>query len=138
MNHDVRGEGVADPVLAAAMAELRKDVPKDVDWDGLRRSVSEQAELILARRRVRIWNIVPRPLVPIAVAASIAFALWAGPSLFTQLTSGTGPTEVAVEIDEEQILLDALGADLTEQEFRLLVTGRADPDALLAFAIGDR
>ena len=38
---------------------------------------------------------------------------------------------------EEEVLVEALGSDLTDDEFRLVVSGRAYPEALLAFAVSD-
>jgi hypothetical protein len=138
MSRDVRQEQrIADPVLAAVLADLRADVPADVDLDELRRSIVARAELVMARKRARWRGFLPRPLVPIAAAASIALALWAGPGIVGGFTSNEQQLEFAAEIDQEQILIDALGSDISEQEFRLLVTGRANPEALLAFVIGE-
>jgi hypothetical protein len=138
MNRDVRQERISDPVLAAAFAELRSDLPDADQLETLRRSINRRAELLLARKRTRWYGVVPRPLIPIAMAASIAFALWVGPGLVSELGIPGEPAAFVAQTEEEAILLEALGSDLTEQEFRLLVTGRANPEALLAFAIGSR
>jgi hypothetical protein len=138
MNRDVRQEKITDPMLAAAIADLRSEASEEVDLEHLRRSINRRAELLLARKRARWRGILPKPLIPIAAAAGIAFTLWAGPGLVDAWMTPPQPVSLAVEMDEEAVLLEALGSDLTEQEFRLLVTGRANPEALLAFAIGDR
>ncbi|MEX2572404.1 MAG: hypothetical protein WD737_13985 [Gemmatimonadota bacterium] len=136
MSREERRDQVSDPVLEAALAELRSDVPDDVDWGALRQSINERAQLALARRRVRRSHPTFRAVARLAVAASIAFALWMGPGLVNQVldpASSTALTEVATQ---DEMLAEALASDLTEQEFRLLVTGRANPEELLAFALG--
>jgi len=139
MSRDGRQEQrIADPLLAAALADLRSEAMEGVDLEALRRRIVARAELEMARRRARRWGFLPQPLVPIAAAASIALALWAGPGIVANLAGGGQELEFAAEIDEEQILLDALGSDISEQEFRLLVTGRANPEALLAFVVSGR
>lgn len=137
MNRDVPLERISDPTLAAALADLREDTPDDVDWDRLRSSINEKAAITLARKRARKMVLRRRPLLPMAAAAMIAFALWMSPGILSNL-SAPGPfAETNVPIDEEQLLVEVLDGDLTEQEFRLLVTGRAYPEVLLAFAISD-
>lgn len=137
MIREDRQDTVMDPTLAAAMAELRAEPLPEVDWDRLRRSINERAELPLARRRGGRARWLPRPLVPIAVAASIAFGLYLGPGVMEEMRVQDPSAQIAIDFDEERILSEALGGDLTEQEFRLLVTGRSNPEHLLAFAISD-
>jgi hypothetical protein len=138
VNHQDRMDGSPDPILAAAMAELRDEVDYQVDWDQLQSSIQDRAVLHLARRRSRGRSVVARRFVPIALAASIAFALWAGPSLYQDLVDLGLRTQIAADIDQEDILMQALGGDLSEQEFRNLVSGRANPELLLAVAVGAR
>jgi hypothetical protein len=126
-----------DGTLGAAFAELRQDVPQDVDWQALHAAINQRAELVLARRRRRYTISVPRPLIPLAAAASIALALWTGPTLMARFLN-QGAAEVATTSDTDDILRQAFGDDLTDQEFNLLVTGRANPEALLAVAVGGR
>lgn len=126
---------VTDPLLASAFAELRQDESPDVNWEGMQRSINDRAELVFARRKRQRSRTVRRPLMPLAMAASIALAVWTGPALIERMTTdGTG-FEVARDMDPEMILREALSGDLTEQEFDLLITGRAYPEALLAVAI---
>ncbi len=127
-----------DPLLASAFAELRREAPSDVDWDGLHRSIHDRAELVFARRKHQRIRYARRQFMPVALAASIALALWSGPALIERVTAERGGVvEIAAGApDSETILREALGGDLTDQEFDLLVTGRAYPEALLAVAIG--
>lgn len=127
---------VADPVLRAVLEELRAEPQPVVDWEVLRSTIGKRAAPALAKRRSRRFVRLPRQMVPLALAAGIAFALWLGPDVIQDRLQPAG-TEIATTWDEEEILLQALG-DLTEQEFRLLVSGRAHPELLLAFAIGER
>ena len=137
MNFD-HSDRPADPVLEAAYAALRQDNRHDVDWDRLHQSIHDRAELLLARRRSQRTTFVRRPLVPLAIAASIALALWAGPTLVEQVYDPASTTELASDLDSDAILRTALGGDLTESEFDLLVTGRAYPEDLLFVAIDSR
>jgi hypothetical protein len=74
--------------------------------------------------------------VPVALAASVAFALWIGPSIYEEVVD-TAPAAggYAANVDDA-LLMEALTADLSEQELLRLVNG--SPEVLLAVAIGSR
>jgi hypothetical protein len=128
-----------DPFLAAALQKLRDEPPPAVDWDRLRSSINDSARLPLARRRTRAAVLNPRRLVPLAAAAALAFAFWASPPLLERVLGPATPMEQATLIlDDEEILVRALGDDISDDEFHLLVTGRAHPEALLSFAVRAR
>lgn len=132
-----RHDEFADAWLTAALLELR-EVPDDVDWDGLHQSIHDRAELVFARRGKQRVPIVRRPFVPLALAASLALTLWSGPAIVDRITGGSVPAIAVVDLDSEAILREALSEDLTEQEFNLLVTGRSNPEVLLAAAVDRR
>jgi hypothetical protein len=127
-----------DPEIAAALRMIESEPPvAEVDWNALRSAIVARAELPLAQRRTRSarlgrWT---RPLVPLAAAASIALAAWVngiiGPGTLSTPIADGDPELVAPAVTPE----DVFQADVTEQEFRLLVSGRADADALLRVAI---
>ncbi len=137
MSFDHRDD-VPDPLLANALAELRQDAPADVDWERMQRSIHDRAALVFARRRRKPSRIASRPFVPLAMAASVALALWTGPALIERMTTNRPGFELASDLDAEAILREALSGDLTDQEFDLLITGRAYPEALLAVAVDAR
>jgi hypothetical protein len=140
MTMDDRRDRIADPVLADAFEGLRAERPDCPDWERLRRSINERAALPLGRRRrgrTAGLRRASRALVPLAVAAGVAYALWMGPSVIDEVLTPEPGLELASDFDDD-MLVHALGGDLTEQEFRLLVTGRANPELLLAFAISER
>lgn len=135
-NEEMSRESAPDPELRAALRLVEGEPPlEDVDWDALRGSIRARAELPLARRRREAGGArgrpgaerVRRPLIPLAVAASVALAVW--------LVGGEAPPEgVPVEqVSAEEVFRP----DLSEQEFRLLVTGRSDPEALLRLALDE-
>jgi hypothetical protein len=133
------GDRITDPLLAAAMRELREETPPSVEWDRLRTSINASATLPLRRRRWRRNALSPRGLIPLAAAAGLAFALWASPSLVDRALHPGGFGEmIALEFDDEEILVRALDHDLSDDEFHLLVTGRSNPEVLLSFAVGGR
>lgn len=125
-----------DPRLAAAYSDLRAGTPEP-DWDSLRGTIRKRAAPALRRRQARRFSKVPRPLVQLAAAASVAFALWMGPRLLLDAPASAPYADFAA-FDDDAVLVEALLADVTEQEFRQLVTGRANPEALLAVAVGAR
>ena len=125
-----------DPAIAAALRWIDGEPPMaEVDWTALRSAVRSSAELPLARRRarstrVRRWT---GALIPLAAAASVALTLWIGSGALDG--SGTiaegEPTVPARAMSAEEVFR----SDLSEQEFRLLVSGNAHPDALLMIAL---
>ena len=124
-----------DAELAAALRMIEREPPLDqVDWESLRTNITSRAELPLARRRARSARLArwTRPLVPFAAAASIALTVWvAGPARdFVEQVSG-GPDLVIPAVSAE----DVFQADLSDREFQLIVSGRADSDALLLLAV---
>jgi hypothetical protein len=123
-----------DPYLAACLRAAEGDAPMDeVDWDALRGSIRSRAELPLARLRNRPrparWR---RPLVSLAAAAAIAAVALVGglrhdPSP-APVQAGTVAVAPGVSIEE------AMRADLSDQEFGLVASGRTNADALLQIA----
>jgi hypothetical protein len=132
----------AEEALRRALLEIHPaPALSQAQADDLREKIVRRAELPLARRRRlaseksragREWS---RRLVPIAAAASLAFGIW-----FGEISAPPAGGGIAIQ-DIRAFLSDSdeeiLQADVTEQEFRLLVSGRADPDGLLLIAIGE-
>jgi hypothetical protein len=135
MNHQ---EMRPDPLLGAALRWAEGEVPVDeVDWSAMRTTIRSRAALPLARRRASAKPRWVRPVIPIAAAASIAVLLWAGG------IGRDGPTGAAVSVAApgatyQLSIQEALLADMSEQEFRLLVSDRNDPDDLLMIAASER
>jgi hypothetical protein len=130
----------ADPRLTAALRGLGDEPPvEEVDWEALRGSIRSRAELPLARRRRRArwvpasWS---RSLVPLTAAASLAFGVWLGGGIDLP---GELPVAAVQSLPaSEQILAEELlQAEMSEIEFQLFVSGRAEPEQLLLIAIGD-
>lgn len=134
MNPNRMQEGISDPLLASAFDDLREDDRYEVDWERLRSTINSRAELALARRRTHRRSFARRSLVPLTAAASIAFALWIGPGLY-QGAFDPVVSDYAAAVDDD-VLMQALMGDLTEQELLRLVNG--NPEVLLAVAIGPR
>lgn len=125
-----------DPRLAAALRSLDEPPLESVEWERLRGAIRSRAEMPLARLRGRAAGgrapapragRVLRPLLPLAAAASIALTVW--------VAAGGDPREPgpAPRLPEEEVFRP----ELTEQEFRLLVSGDADPEALLLIALDE-
>lgn len=130
-----------DPQIAEALRALHREPPlEEVDWEALRGCIRDRAALPLARRR-RQATTPPRwvrPLLPLAVAASVALALWVGTELGAVRPDAVAVGDSASAPVVQPSVEAAFGADLSEQEFRLLVTGRADPEELLLIALDER
>jgi hypothetical protein len=128
-----------DPQIGAALRALHREPPlEEVDWEALRGSIRDRAALPMARRRKRAaapprWV---RPLLPLAVAASVALALWIGTELGEGRLDTIAVERSAAPAAAEPSVEEVFGADLSEQEFRLLVSERANPDELLLVAVG--
>jgi hypothetical protein len=129
---DHRGD--PERTLNSALGEMRGDLPS-VDWESLRHSIRQRAAPELERRRkVRVLRWA-RPLVPLAAAASVAMALWFGQGL---LDTAEGTFHAIAGLEGDELLVEAMIADLSEQEFEMLILGRANPGALLSFAVDQR
>ena len=133
MNRDMESRPLApDPELGAALRSLEGEPPlESVDWEKLRRSISTRAELPLAQRRRGPAKRGPlgwRRMIPLAAAASIALAVWMGGSGDPSQTRG----------EERLSAEEVFHPDVSEQEFRLLVSGRSDPEELLLIALDEQ
>jgi len=134
-----------DPELARALRSLGEEPPLErVDWEALRAPIHARAELPLARLRragegapatprkaspARVWL---RPLVPLAAAAGIgAVALLGWPG--AEEPAPPAATAMEERIDPEEVFR----ADLSEQEFRLLVSESGEAEELLLIAVGE-
>ena len=118
-----------DPELGLALRGALGEVPDDVDWDGLRGSITAQAELPLARLRRAPrtggrWRM--RSFVPLAAAAGIA-----GAALALTLSPGD-PAPLSAE--DRQMVEQVVDASLSEAD--PLLTGEAATEALLEGAVG--
>jgi hypothetical protein len=126
---------ITDPLLAAIMDDVRRESHPEVDWERLHGAITSSAALPLARRRSRQRSFASRSFMPIAVAASVAFMLFIGPSVYEGVFEAPPAVEFATNVDED-VLMHALMGDLSEQELLRLVNG--SPETLLAVAIGSR
>lgn len=120
MSSDFRQDRI-DPLLEAAYAELRAEPVAEPDWDALRSSISRRANPVLSRRKVRRFMHSSRPLVPFAVAASLAFGLWMGPAHVRHLISPETASVAISEMDAEAIMDHAMNADLSDQDRKSVV-----------------
>lgn len=133
MNERTR-DPAPDPQLRQALASLDEPPAAQVDWERLRASIHERAELPLARRRrdQRTGTRWLRPVLPAAVAAGLA--LIAGIRLFSP---APGDTEVAgtdLPAGFHPVVEQVLGTEISEFELDLLF-GQVSADVLVVAAI---
>jgi hypothetical protein len=135
---DLRFDPPPDPRLQAALRDLEGDAPHEqVDWQALRGAISARAEMPLARRRrvrrtaARGWM---RPLIPAAAAAGLATLVLLGTRGDDPASLGETAVRGAVPV-EFVSAEEALRADLSDDEFVVLVSGLGDHDALLSLAV---
>jgi hypothetical protein len=126
LTHDPR----RDVELERTLRALDDEPPlHEVDWDALRAGIRTRAELPLARRRraarARATPRWLRPLVPAALAAGIAL---------TFVMRG-GPGDAEDDAFDLLAVEQAVHADVSDPEFRLMITGMNDADELLAIAV---
>ncbi|HYJ78245.1 MAG TPA: hypothetical protein VEW03_01480 [Longimicrobiaceae bacterium] len=129
MSDDFGRDPARDGELGLALRDVLGEVPGDMDWEGLRGSITTQAELPLARlRRGRRsgggWRV--RSLVPLAAAAGIAAAALA----LTVLPEDPPP----LSAEDLQMVEQVVDASLSEAD--PLLTGEAAREALLEGAVG--
>jgi hypothetical protein len=116
-----------DQTLADALADAADPFDAGVDWSTLRNTIARGAAPELARRRGRDKS---RFTIPASLAAGIAlFILVAGaPFSSRPVPAGTTAAVARQPIDE---LLDA---NVSDVQFRAMVSGASDADELLAIA----
>jgi hypothetical protein len=121
-----------DPALGDALAKAAADPMHDrVDWTALQRTINARASSELTRRRARRRGM--RIAIPAGIAAGIALAV-----LVTRAPERTGignltngPAEAETSIDE---LLDA---NVSDGQFRALLSGAGEANDLLSIAAGE-
>lgn len=119
-------EMTRDPVLGAALRDLRGDVPEP-DWDALRARMAADAELPLARRRrARDLRRRLRTVLPLAAAAGIAAV-----ALTTVPDRRPALSRADEAVVEEILDLSVPG------EVGALMTGQAADEALLEAVAGE-
>jgi hypothetical protein len=126
-----------DPILAVGYSELRRETINEPDWNQMRRAIAKRADPLLRHRRANKFVRMARPVMPLALAASVAFSLWIGPSVLADFMAD-GSTEFSTSLTSEDGLVKVLDGNVTDQEALRLVTGRANPDEWLAFAINEQ
>jgi ferric-dicitrate binding protein FerR (iron transport regulator) len=132
------GQPALEPAEQAALdAVLSAPELTDAEWDRLRHSTLHAAERLLAQRRVVLPDRRPAPsrvrpprrpslrwiapALPVAAAAVLLLVL-------VPRNEPVAPFDAAVE---------TLLADVSDDEFRLLVAGHADAASLLLLAVQD-
>ena len=125
--HDV------DRLLSRTLRDLAAGRPRTHDTEELGRAIVRRAAPELARRRAREqrrWLIAP-----LALAASIALLLYSVP--LPPEGASTVARAAADAGGERQSVERLLDADVSDRQFRALLSGATDTDALLLIAAGD-
>jgi hypothetical protein len=134
MNYpDISRDPPRDPEIAAWLANCsvgESDAPRE----GLHAAIMARAQLPLARLRIQPqwWEHAARwalPAVPVALAASMLLALAVG----SVPLPGLSPAPDAAAT--LPMLEDVLTYSVSEAEYNVLVSGTADAEALLSFAL---
>ena len=122
-----------DPQLARLAARCDPPPVDRLDVDSLRRSIHEQARPLLERRRRRRvlnrWAGRAGAGAALAAAAILAALLVGRPDPSVR----PGPTTPIAPASPEALVT----ADLSEEEFRALISGAADARSLLLVAAGE-
>ena len=125
-----------DSVLRDLLADLEHDLPEP-DWVNLRTSIVHQARPVLARKARLAQYPWLAKATPLATAAGIALLLWFVPQVGPGGEFGTAAYGGGDDLVDETQVIEALADDITDAEFRLLVSGRGNPEAMLAVAVSD-
>jgi len=127
----LRGEAIErDPALGAALRDATGDQANGVDWTRLRGAINAGASAELARRRgsrrARVYAI------PATIAAGFALFVLVARAPEQHVTPALqSSTTGSLSIEE---LLDA---DVSDGQFRALVSGAAELNDLLSIAADD-
>jgi hypothetical protein len=114
------------------LAEASADpINEPVDWGGLRRAINARASLELTRRRSR------RRLTHIAIPAGLAAAI----ALFAVVTRAPERdgimAPVGSTVGAEISIDELLDANVSDRQFRALLTGADEANDLLSIAAGE-
>ena len=123
-----------DPELANALAGIADDdVRGYTDWAELRRGIHARASSELARRRWsrRRFHV----LMPTSLAAGIALFLLVAHEPSRPVTGDPGQGQVAVA--GAASIEELLDANVSDGQFRALVSGASDANDLLSIAAGE-
>ena len=149
---EIHDELPPDPELRAALlAAVPGPPPESVNWAALSAAVVARADAPLARRRRRhawrgAWQSARRagawawlrPALPLALAAGLAAVLlWPRPDPRAADPAPAGPLATSAAPHSATPSAEMLLADVSDEEFGRIVSGRADPAALLRLAVGE-
>lgn len=121
-----------DPELADLLGEIAGNAADErTDWTALQQAIAAGAASELARRRGRSrWR---RMVIPASLAAGIALFV-----ALARAPGGNGSDPSAQSAASGQVTIDELlDADLSDGQFRALVSGAGDATDLLAIAAQD-
>ena len=121
-----------DPALGDALAEAAADpADEQVDWSALRQAINARASLELTRRRSRGRRM--RIAIPVGIAAGLALTVLVTrspePADVGTLTHGTAVAETSID--------DLLDANVSDGQFRALLSGAGEANDLLSIAAGE-
>jgi hypothetical protein len=132
--NDILRDPAPEPRLQQALASLDEPPAAQVEWDRLRASIHERAELPLARRRrdQRSGTRWLRPMLPAAMAAGLA--LFVGTRLFSPAPADTDVARADTPTGFHPVVEQVLGSEISEFELDLLF-GQIDADMLVVAAV---
>jgi hypothetical protein len=121
-----------DPALGDALRSASPDpMNHPINWTAMRRAIDDRASTELSRRRVQRRRM--RFALPASLAAGIALFF-----LAEQLPPRTPATPTAGSTVPSQVSIDELfDANVSEGQFRALLSGAADANDLLSIAAAD-
>lgn len=136
MNTGERGDP-RDAMVNELLADLDREIPEP-DWVSLRASIVRKGRPVLTRKARLAQHPWIAKATPLATAAGIALVLWFVPQVGPGgVFAGPGNEAGEGELVDETQVIEAFAEDISEAEFRLLVSGRTNPEALLAVAVSD-
>jgi hypothetical protein len=132
--NEITRDPMPDPELRELLGALDAPPAAEVDWERLRASVNERAELPLARRRrtQRSGSRWLRPVLPAAAAAALAAIV--ATQIFRTEPAGVEAGNGDVAIGFHPVVEEVLGTSITEMEMDLLF-GQVSADMLVVAAV---
>ena len=127
MTHEPLEQDVA---LGQALRALDADAAATPDWDRLHHGITTHAAQELARRRAQHRRRAMVLAAGLAAGLLLFLATWQAPPAVLEQASVPGETAVTTRVSTDELL----DAEVSDAEFRALLFGATDADALLMIA----
>ena len=130
MTHEPLESLEQDAALGRALRGLDADAAATPDWDRLHHSITTHATRELGRRRAQHRRRAIVLAAGLAAGLLLFLATWQVPPAVVEQAGAPGEAAVTTRVSTDELL----DAEVSDAEFRALLFGATDADALLMIA----